>query len=228
MTILLCPLPYGHGSYASRARKASGMRVFIKSGSPEGHDYTPRRVAMNPPLLARLLLAAVAGENEAEYVAGDLHEEFLHLCAARGRRAGRWWYTRQVVRSLYPLWNLRMRKGEIAHVVAAAGLGVALPLLLLDRLWSFAYSLIPLKDGFERAPGLLAGNVACACVLAGLCGATANSFRRALAISVAVAAASVFAVWGSAAAAPPLYVWSLLVSTPASTLATFQWKRRSA
>ena len=183
---------------------------------------------MTPPVLARMLLAAVAGENEAEYVAGDLHEEFLYLCATHGPRAGRRWYWRQVVLSVFSLWGLRMRNGEIAHVVAAAGLGVALPLLLLDRLWSFVYSLIPLKDGLDRAPGLLALNVVCACVLAACCGATAGSFRRALAIGVAVAPASAFAMWGSAASAPPLYFWGLLVCAPASTLATFQWNRRSA
>ena len=82
-----------------------------------------------------MLLLAVAGEREAEFVAGDLHEEFLYLCATRGARAGRRWYSWQVWRSLFSLWGLRMRHGEATHVVAAAGLGVALPLLLLDRLW---------------------------------------------------------------------------------------------
>jgi hypothetical protein len=182
---------------------------------------------MSPPVLARMLLAAAAGENEAEYVA-DLHEEFLCLCATHGARAGRRWYSRQVVLSLFSLWGLRMRNGEIAHVVAAAGLGVTLPLLLLDRLWSFAYSLIPLKVGLDRAPALLAVNVVIACVLAGLCGASANNFRRALAIGMAVAAASGFAVWGSAAAAPGSYFWSLVICAPAATFAAFQGKRRSA
>ncbi|SPE26821.1 membrane hypothetical protein [Candidatus Sulfopaludibacter sp. SbA3] len=181
---------------------------------------------MNPPWIARMLLLAVAGEREADFVAGDLHEEFLYLCATRGRRASRRWYSWQVVRSLFPLWDLRMRNGEAAHIVAAAGLGVALPLLLLDRLWSFVYSLIPLKDGLERAPGFLAANVICACALAALCGATAGSFRRALAIAAAAAGAAALGVWGSAGAAPALYVWLVLLGAPASTLAAFQWKGR--
>jgi len=183
---------------------------------------------MKPPVLARMLLAAAAGENEAEFVAGDLHEEFLYLCATQGPHAGRRWYARQVVRSLFPLWGLRMRNGEVAHVVAAAGLGVALPLLLLDRLWSFVYSLIPLKDGLERSPALLAVNVVCACVLAAACGATAGSFRKAAAMAAASAAACGFAVWGSAAAAPVAYTWVLIVGAPFSTLVTFQWRKRSA
>lgn len=183
---------------------------------------------MNPPALARMLLLAVAGEREAEFVAGDLHEEFLYLSSTRGARAGRRWYCRQVWRSLYSLWGLRMSNGEVTHAVAAAGLGVALPLLLLDRLWSFVYSLIPLRDGLHRAPGFLAANVICACVLAAMCGATAGSFRRALAIAVAAAGAAAFAVWGSVGVAPVAYVWLVVLGAPASTLVTFQWKRRSA
>lgn len=174
---------------------------------------------MNPPVWARWLLLAVAGEQEAEFVAGDLHEEFVLLCAAHGRRQGRRWYSSQVLRSVAPLWNLRMRKGEVAHVVAAAGLGVALPLLLLDRLWCVVYSLIPLKDGVERTPALLAVNVFCACILSAASGASAGSFRRALAMAFAVAVASAFAAWGSVGAAPWPYVLSLLFAAPASTLA---------
>jgi len=33
-----------------------------------------------------------------------------------------------------------MRSGEAAHLLAAALIAVAMPLLLLDRLWSFVYS----------------------------------------------------------------------------------------
>jgi hypothetical protein len=183
---------------------------------------------VKPPLLAGLLLAAFAGDSEAEFVAGDLYEEFLILCADRGVRAGRRWYSRQVLRSIFPLWNLRMRRGEVAHVAAAAGLGMALPLLLLDRLWSFVYSLIPLKDGLERAPGFLAANVVCTCVLAAFCGATTSSFRRAFAIAAASSGAAGFAVSGSVGAAPAVYVWLLILAVPACTLLTFHWKRKSA
>ena len=181
---------------------------------------------MNPPVIARMVLLAVAGEREAEFVAGDLHEEFLLLCAARGPRAGRRWYSWQVSRSLFSLWGLRMRNGEVTHVAVAAGLGVALPLLLLDRLWSFVYSLIPLKDGLHRSPGFLAANVICSCVLAAACGATAGSSRKALAIAAAAAGAAAFAVWGSVGAAPAAYVWLVVLCTPASVLVTFRWKRR--
>jgi hypothetical protein len=181
---------------------------------------------MNPPLLMRLLLNAVSGEGEAEFAAGDLHEEFLTLCAERGTRAARRWYSWQVIRSVAPMCGMRMRKGEIAHVSAAAGIGVALPLLLLDRLWCFVYSLIPLKDGLQRGPALLAVNVICACTLAALCGTTATSQRRAAAVAVATAGAAAFGVWGSVGQAPALYAWLLLLAAPAGTLVAFRLKRR--
>ena len=75
---------------------------------------------MKPPAWAQLVLWAVAGENEAEFVAGDLHEEFLLLCAAHGRSTGSRWYVRQVLRSAATLLGLRFRSGEAAHLVAAA------------------------------------------------------------------------------------------------------------
>ncbi|SPF53587.1 hypothetical protein SBA4_5710011 [Candidatus Sulfopaludibacter sp. SbA4] len=42
---------------------------------------------MRPPRYARALLAAVAGEAEAQCVAGDLEEDFPRVCEARGRAA---------------------------------------------------------------------------------------------------------------------------------------------
>ncbi len=60
---------------------------------------------MIPPTIARALLLALAGEHEAEFVAGDLYEEFVLLCATRGLRAGRRWYFSQVFRSALSLWD---------------------------------------------------------------------------------------------------------------------------
>ena len=44
---------------------------------------------MKPPLLAQSLLMAVAGPNEAEYIARDLEEEFAMIREARGSAVGR-------------------------------------------------------------------------------------------------------------------------------------------
>jgi len=179
---------------------------------------------MKPPMLARLLLLAVAGEGESEFVAGDLHEEFIYLCATRGRPAGSRWYAWQVVRSVVTLLALRMRSGEALHVVSAA-LSVAVPLLLLDRLWCFVHSQIPLKDGLSRAPGFLAVNVVCVCICAALCGSAAQSFKRAVLIAAATAISAAFALWAAAGYTPAAYVWLTLLLVPASSLLVFTWRK---
>jgi hypothetical protein len=179
---------------------------------------------MKPPTLARLLLFAVAGECESEFVAGDLHEEFIYLCATRGRRAGSRWYAWQVVRSVVTLLGLRMRSGEATHVVLSA-LSVAVPLLLLDRLWCFVHSQVPLKDGLSRAPGFLAVNLACVCVCAALCGSAARSFQRAILVAAAAAISAAFALWAAAGYTPAAYVWLMLLLVPASSLLVFTWRK---
>jgi len=180
---------------------------------------------MRPPALARLLLLVVAGEQQAEFVAGDLHEEFLILCESRGRRAGSRWYSRQVVRSAGSLVGLRFRSGEAAHLMAAAVLAVAMPLLLLDRLWRFVYSQIPMKDGLERAPGFWIANLICVCVCAAVCGSLAHSFQRAVGVAVASAAAAACALWWGSAIAPLLYAGVIVLAAPASSMAVFVWRR---
>jgi hypothetical protein len=179
---------------------------------------------MKPPMLARLLLLAVAGESESEFVAGDLHEEFIYLCATRGRPAGSRWYAWQVLRSVWTLLLLRMRSGEARHLVLAV-LGVAVPLLLLDRLWCFLYSQIPLKDGLERAPAFLAVNLVYVCIFAALCGAAARSFHRAILTSAATTASAAFALWMAVGGAPSAYVGLVLLMAPASSLLAFTWRK---
>ena len=179
---------------------------------------------MKPPILARLLLVAVAGETESEFVAGDLHEEFLYLCATRGRRTGSRWYAWQVLRSVSTLFRLRLRSGE-AMQLALATLGVALPLILLDRLWCFVHSQVPLKDGLDRAPWFLAVNLAYACICAALCGSAARSLQRAIFIAVAGAASAAFALWTCVGATPVMYVWLILSMVPASSLLGFTWRK---
>ena len=180
---------------------------------------------MKPPALAQLLLWAVAGENEAEFVAGDLHEEFLLLCAERGRSSGSRWYIRQVLRSAATLLSLRFRSGEAAHLVAAAVVAVAMPLLLLDRLWSYVYSNIPFKDGLERAPGFWAANLLCVCLGAAACGALAHTLYRAVGVALAGAIAAACALWWGSAVVPVFYAGLVILAAPASSLAVYAWRR---
>jgi hypothetical protein len=78
---------------------------------------------------------------------GDLHEEFTLQRAERGLSNAALWYARQVALSMPMLLSPRP-------------LAILLPLLALDRLWCLVYSLIPMRDGLDRAPGFLAANIA--------------------------------------------------------------------
>jgi len=190
---------------------------------------------MKPPLLAQALLFAAAGPSEAEYIAGDLEEEFAIIREAGGRAAARRWYSWQVARSVCALLQLRIRSGELTQAVLIASLCVAAPLLLLDRLWRFVYSQIPLKDGLHRAPEYLIFNALCVCTCAAALGAWAastwassrspGSKSRALALAFAAVIAVLIALWASAASAPAGYIVTLSLAVPASALLTFAWRR---
>ena len=170
---------------------------------------------MNPPRFARALLFATAGAVDAEFLAGDLEEEFRLICECRGRSAGKRWYTRQVILSIAPLTALRVRSGELTAVTLRAAFGVIAPLLLLDRLWSFVYSQIPLKAGVERAPEYLALNVLCLAA-----GAALSEVRP-----VVAAAAAGAAVIVSAGATPPAYILAVILMAPASSLIARLWRK---
>jgi hypothetical protein len=179
---------------------------------------------MMPPKLAALLLVVVAGEAESEFLAGDLHEEFIYLCAIRGRRIASRWYVWQVLRSVFSLLRLRLRSGE-ALQIGLAVLGVSLPLMLLDRLWCFVHSQIPLKDGLDRAPWFLAVNLVYACACAALCGSMARNFERAMLIAAAASASAAFALWTAVGAEPAVYVCLVLLLVPSSSLFAFTWRK---
>ncbi len=167
---------------------------------------------MRPPMLARALLAAVAGEAEAECVAGDLEEEFGQLSRSRG------WYLSQVIRSVWPLLLLRARSGELSRLLIGAVLGAALPLLFLDRLWRLVYSQIPLKEGLDRAPEFLAVNLVALCVSAAISGSHSRSIRQASAKAVVASAAAGAALAASAGSAPAVYALLVLLIAPAGSM----------
>jgi hypothetical protein len=180
---------------------------------------------MKPPLLAQAVLMAVAGPCEAEYIAGDLEEEFALIRKTIGPAAAGRWYTWQVARSVCALLQLRIRSGEFTQVALLASLGVAAPLLLLDRLWRFVYSQIPLKDGLDRAPEFLVVNALCGCACAAILGTWAESTARAVALALAAAVAVLIAVWASDASAPVAYIVTLAITAPASALIGFAWRK---
>ena len=64
-----------------------------------------------PPTLARRLLLWLAGDDE--WLVGDLDEELaVYQQPSRGTRAARWWYRRQVLRSVLPLAARRVRRAR--------------------------------------------------------------------------------------------------------------------
>ena len=172
---------------------------------------------MNPPRAAEWVLLAMAGESEAEFVAGDLAEDFGYLFAQRGRGPARRWYAWQVARSAPALITLRVRSGELTGAVLRATLGVLLPLAVLDWLWRFVYSQIPLKDGLERSPAMLAANV----LLVAFCSwmlQCDGARRRVGSEAVAAMTAVALGVYTAEGEAPLVYVVCLLLAAPAHSL----------
>jgi hypothetical protein len=173
---------------------------------------------VKPPVLARVLLAAVAGETEAECVAGDLDEEFAYLSRNLRRSTVNRWYFSQVLRSLVPLLRLRVRSGELSQVLLSAVLGVTLPLLLLDRLWCLVYSQIPLKDGVDRATGFLAVNILVLCIGCAVSGFQTRCVKQASSRAIVATIAAGVAMWASIGSAPAIYALLVLLLAPSGAI----------
>jgi hypothetical protein len=172
---------------------------------------------MKPPRAAELVLLAIAGDAQAECVAGDLAEDFGYMSARHGGRAARRWYAWQVVRSAPALMALRMRSGEFTGSLLRATLGVLLPLIALDQLWRFVYSQIPLKEGVNRAPAMLLANVLFMALCSWAVARRDLSGRAGPDIAAALAAAAL-AVRAALGTAPTAYVLCLLLAAPANSL----------
>lgn len=111
---------------------------------------------MRPPRIAERMLELVAPPAVADGLIGDLNEEFRSICLVRGEVAARRWYLSQAARSLLPILRLRAAEEELPAALAVHVGLIAIPLLLLDRLWVFVYTQIPLRGGPERS-GICSG-----------------------------------------------------------------------
>ncbi|HEX6313474.1 MAG TPA: ADOP family duplicated permease [Gemmatimonadaceae bacterium] len=60
-----------------------------------------------PPAVARALLSALGSRENAEFLIGDLDEEFDQRVETSGVRAAKWWYRAQVAASIGPLVRLQ-------------------------------------------------------------------------------------------------------------------------
>ncbi len=85
-----------------------------------------------PPRLALLLLSIALPRDIREYVAGDLQEEFIRC------HRGRWWFWRQVLRSIP--WLIEWPQPLVSALVAIAWLVVGWHVL-----WTFVLSQVPCK-----------------------------------------------------------------------------------
>ena len=145
------------------------------------------------------------------------------MACARGRRAAARWYAGQVLRSIVPLLALRVRSGEATHALVAGLAGAAIPLWLCDRLWSFVYSQIPLKDGAGRTPAQFALTLGLLCVCAAAAGATAGNRGWAIAVSASSALMTAAALAAATGATPLGYVALALLLAPLSAWSAY-WR----
>jgi hypothetical protein len=108
---------------------------------------------MNPPVLAAWLLESALPDADGEAIAGDLHEEFhAHILPCRGAWAARWWFRRQVARSLAPLFLRSWQRASVTRAslaVTIAGVLATAPASLLLLLRSFILQQVPLKTTAE-------------------------------------------------------------------------------
>jgi hypothetical protein len=133
---------------------------------------------------------------------GDLREELDQRLLA-GERWAHAWFAGQILRSLWPIAR---------PALSACILGITVPVLALDRLWTFVYSQVPLKVGLERAPEMLAINVL-ACFLGAL---VVSRLRPARVLASIFAAALIIVL--SVAHVPLIYVVALLLAPVAAHL----------
>jgi len=130
-----------------------------------------------------------------DFILGDLYEEYGLQCGERGVLAARVWYLRRIMLSLPAM---------IKPIELLRPLMIALPLLLLDRLWCLVYSMIPLKDGLDRAPGFLIANIVCASMGAAIAKPT----------QLTAALATAFALACSISSEPSLYIAVAMIAVP--------------
>jgi hypothetical protein len=72
---------------------------------------------VTPPIVARLLVIAVAPPRDYDSVAGDLHEEYVQRATTGSRVAADRWYWSQTVRSIPSLlWYSRVRHSLVSTI----------------------------------------------------------------------------------------------------------------
>ncbi len=153
------------------------------------------------PRLAFALLRLGLPARDRDVVEGDLREEFdVHVCAERNARAARRWLWAQVTATVALSVRARLARAfrpESLAAAIAASVAPAGALLVLDALWSYVLSTVPLKDGAVRSGATLAVLLAGACGAAWLARVSSAARPRLAWIAAAVATcAALFAMTG--------------------------------
>lgn len=148
-------------------------------------------MVVQPPRLAEWLVRQTTPADMRENILGDLCEEMMLQASGNARK----WYWCQALRS-------------VVHWVPSTMLFVIpayiLPLWLLEQLWAFVLSSVPLKEDAVRAWPMLFVNLSVACLLAGL----------ARMPSAALFTASLFLLLATPVILPAEY-WCLFLILPA-------------
>lgn len=87
--------------------------------------HSANRSQKIPPRFAESLLYFAARREDLEYLVGDLAEEYCEIQARFGFRAAKFWYYRQIVTSLLPLFRSYCYKA-IGAPIARAWNGIRL------------------------------------------------------------------------------------------------------
>ncbi|MBM3738032.1 MAG: hypothetical protein FJW39_19800 [Acidobacteria bacterium] len=115
----------------------------------------------------RALLWLAAPDRDRATIPGDLEEEMrIRVDEGSPEWSAAWWFFRQAANSLLPLLAVRWRQGEFARLALVSLLAFGVPVRLLDLLWTFVLSQVPLKADAMRPDGMVAASlvtaVACA------------------------------------------------------------------
>ena len=172
---------------------------------------------LTPPRMATALLVLVTPSDTRAVVEGDLLEEFLSI--AQPNRAA--WYWKQVLRSAVPMLVMRFRQPDW-HTALCTLVIYAVPVRMLDFLWKFVLSQVPLKEAAIRPAEFLMIHMALACVCAI---ASQGAVSRVNVIWLVFAS---LLILSSIPAFLPAWFWLLLIGVPSMCSAAFTAIRRQS
>jgi hypothetical protein len=171
-----------------------------------------------PPFAARLIVRVCCPSRDRVYVLGDLDAEYeLRGCPAA-------WYWRQAIRSAGALVMMGARRGDWEYGLFAVMLAGAGPVFVMEALWSFVLSQVPLKAGDVRGGDFVVFSLA----LSVLLGFGAGMICTLRGLVWAIPTAWIFVLLAQAAIHNLVPAWFGMVTLAAVTvsLVAGAWVRR--